>query len=78
MSYIERVMNKMNKFKGQLVTEEELIKCFDREDVVIDTITEGYLGIYNIYSESEKGIIQFVIENVRLYDVYLLDDEEDL
>lgn len=77
MNYIERVMVRINRLKGQLITENEIKDCFGRDDVVIEQITNGFLQIYNAYSESEKGIIQFIIENVRLYEVYVLDYEEE-
>ena len=77
MNYIERVMGKINRLKGQLVTEREIKHCFGRDDVVIEQVQDGYLQVYNAYSESEKGIIQFVIENIRLYEVYILDYEEE-
>lgn len=77
MNYIERVMVRINRLKGQLITENEIKDCFGRDDVVIEQITNGFLQIYNAYSESEKGIIQFIIESVRLYEVYVLDYEEE-
>lgn len=77
MNYIERVMGRINRLKGKLITEDDIKDCFGRDDVVIEQITNGFLQIYNAYSESEKGIIQFIIESVRLYEVYVLDYEEE-
>ena len=77
MNYIERVMGRINRLKGQLITENDIKDCFGRDDVVIEQITNGFLQIYNAYSERENGIIHFIIESVRLYEVYVLDYEEE-
>ena len=74
MNYIERVMGRINQLRGKLITEEDIKNCFDESDIVIDEVETG---IYNVYSESKKGILQFMIDEVRLYDVYVYDYEEE-
>lgn len=75
MNYIERIMGRINKLTGQVVSEYDIKTCFNRDDVEIEEIECGYVSTYNAYVKGEKGIIQYVLEDSRLYDVYILDEE---
>ena len=63
MEYIKKVLNNFEDFMGEAITENDVISFFEKTDIVIKTIMEGFLGIYEAYSESEEGTIIFVLEH---------------